>query len=280
MNVYLVLLAFMMALTLSSASSMYIDEREANNSVDLFRNSKTFGSLKNLKYLYLHNNKIQYVRSGLLDDITCLGTFNFDNNVCKITTTTVGGCVKIASTTCGVPPIETTTTRAPTTTTTTTIITSPTPTPPPVSTPLLPFHLTAQILSSWGYTFNEAAIDLSNMNIGSIESNLLSQFSCLKSLTIRNNKLVRLYHDTFKGCACLKYLDLSYNRLSQLQEDDFDGAENLETFYINNNVLEHINLNTFLKMTKITLYSFYNNPISNLYMILLSNGVLTTTLIG
>ena len=84
-------LAFILALTWSSTISMHIDDvlDAGNNSVDLFRNSKTFGGLTNLKYLYLHNNKIQYVRSGLLDGITCLGTFNFDNNLCQITTTNV-----------------------------------------------------------------------------------------------------------------------------------------------------------------------------------------------
>ena len=85
---------FFVALTLSLVlnsclSSPYNIEHDANNSVELFRNSKTFGSLKNLQTLYLQNNKIQYVNQEVLDGINCLTKFNFDGNVCKITTQTV-----------------------------------------------------------------------------------------------------------------------------------------------------------------------------------------------
>ena len=196
----------------------------------------------------------------------------------------VGGCIKIASTNCAPPPQTTTRTTTQTTTTSTTTqtttSTSTTPTRPYVTTGLMPFHLTYNMLVSWGYTFNEDEINLSNLNIGSIESSLFSKFNCLKKLTLRGNSILRLYQNTFKDCTCLKYLDLSYNKMSQLQQGDFDGAENVETFLINNNLLEQINLNTFLKMTSITNYSFANNPISNVYTLTLSNGVLTTTFIG
>ena len=197
----------------------------------------------------------------------------------------VGGCIKIASTNCAPPPTKTTTQTTTTSTTTktttqTTTPTSTTPTRPNVTTGLMPFHLTYNMLVSWGYTFNEDEINLSNLNIGSIESSLFSKFNCLKKLTLRGNSILRLYQNTFKDCTCLKYLDLSYNKMSQLQQGDFDGAENVQTFLINNNLLEQINLNTFLKMTSITNYSFANNPISNVYTLTLSNGVLTTTFLG
>jgi Leucine-rich repeat (LRR) protein len=84
-----VTLTFVLALNVYLAKSLFIEDRDVNNSADLFRNSKTFGGLKNLKTLYLQNNKIQYVNPTVLDGITCLTSFNFDNNVCKITTQTV-----------------------------------------------------------------------------------------------------------------------------------------------------------------------------------------------
>lgn len=86
---FFVTLTFALALNFCLANPYYIEERNDNNSVDLFRNSKTFGSLKNLNTLYLQNNKIQYLNTGFLDGINCLTKLNFDNNVCKITTQTV-----------------------------------------------------------------------------------------------------------------------------------------------------------------------------------------------
>ena len=83
-------LAIVLAFNFCLASSFHVEsERDAYNSADLFRNSKTFGGLKNLKTLYLNNNKIQYIRPGLLDDITCLTSFTFSNNPCQITTQNV-----------------------------------------------------------------------------------------------------------------------------------------------------------------------------------------------
>ena len=151
---------------------------------------------------------------------------------------------------------------------------------PPILTQSFPFHLTQAVLTSWGYKFNENEIDLSSLNIGSIEANLFSKFACLQKLTLRNNKILRLYQDTFKNCVCLTYLDMSYNRLSQLLQGDFDGAVNLESIYLNNNLIEYISLNTFLKLPKIADYNIGNNPISVLSTFTLSNGVLTSTFIG
>ena len=151
---------------------------------------------------------------------------------------------------------------------------------PPISPQLLPFHLTQALLTSWGYKFNESEINLSSLNIGSVEANLFSKFACLKKLTLRRNKMLRLYQDTFKNCVCLTYLDMSYNRLSQVQQGDFDGAVNLESIYLNNNQIEHISLNTFFNLPKIVDFNIGNNPIAVLYNFTLSNGVLTSTFIG
>jgi hypothetical protein len=136
------------------------------------------------------------------------------------------------------------------------------------------------MLVSWGYTFNETEIDLNSLNIGSIEANLLSIFVCLEKIILRNNRILRLYQDTFKDCQCLIYLDMSYNRLSQLQQGDFEGAFNLQSIYLNNNMIEHINLNTFYNLLFIVDYKFEDNPITNFYSFTLNNGVLTSTFVG
>ena len=136
------------------------------------------------------------------------------------------------------------------------------------------------MLVSWGYKFNEAEIDLNSLNIGSIEANLFSKFTCLKKLTLRNNKILRLFQDTFKNCPCLNYLDISYNRISQLVPGEFDGASNLESIYLNNNIIEIIDLNTFQNLPQIVDYNFDNNPVTALYSFTLLNGVLTSTFIG
>ena len=136
------------------------------------------------------------------------------------------------------------------------------------------------MLVSWGYKFNENEIDLNSLNIGSIEANLFSKFSCLKRLTLRNNKILRLFQDTFKDCPCLTYLDMSYNRMSQLATGDFDGALNLQSIYLNNNIIEIINLDTFINLPQIDDYNFENNPVTALYKFTLLNGVLTSTFIG
>ena len=136
------------------------------------------------------------------------------------------------------------------------------------------------MLVSWGYKFNEAEIDFNSLNIGSIETNLFSQFTCLKKLTLRNNKILRLFQDTFKSCQCLTYLDMSFNRISQLAPGDFYGALNLQSIYLNNNLIEIINLNTFQNLPGVVNYNFDNNPVTDLYKITLLNGVLTSTFIG
>jgi len=136
------------------------------------------------------------------------------------------------------------------------------------------------MLVSWGYIFNETEIDLSSLNIGSIEANLFSKFVCLEKIILRNNRILRLYQDTFKDCQCLIYLDMSYNRLSQLQQGDFEGAFNLQTIYLDNNLIEHINLNTFYNLLFIVDYKFEDNPITNFYSFTLNNGVLTSTFVG
>ncbi len=136
------------------------------------------------------------------------------------------------------------------------------------------------MLVSWGYIFNETEIDLSSLNIGSIEANLFSKFVCLEKIILRNNRILRLYQDTFRDCQCLIYLDMSYNRLSQLQQGDFEGAFNLQTIYLDNNLIEHINLNTFYNLLFIVDYKFENNPITNFYNFTLINGVLTSTFAG
>ena len=74
----------------------------------------------------------------------------------------------------------------------------------------MPFHLTYSVLTSWGFKFNEAEINLMSLNIGSIEANLFSRFACLKRITLKNNKILRLHQDTFKNCNCLIYLDMSF----------------------------------------------------------------------
>jgi Leucine-rich repeat (LRR) protein len=73
---------------------------------------------------------------------------------------------------------------------------------------------------------------------------------------------------------------MSYNRLSQLQQGDFDGAVNLESIYLNNNLIEHISLSTFFNLSKIVEFNIGNNPISALYNLTLSYGVLTSKFIG
>ena len=151
---------------------------------------------------------------------------------------------------------------------------------PPITTNVLPFHLTYSTLVSWGYKFNEDEINLGSLNIGSIDANIFSKFTCLKKITLKNNKILRLYQDTFKNCKCLIYLDMSYNRLSQLHQGDFDGAENLQSLYLNNNMIENIDLNTFYNLKQIIDYKFENNPISNLFYLTLLNGVLSSTFIG
>ena len=133
---------------------------------------------------------------------------------------------------------------------------------------------------SWGYNFRESEINLSSLNIGSIDANLFSKFLCLKKIILKRNKILRLYQDTFKNCGCLISLDMSFNRLSQLQQGDFDGAFNLQSVYLNNNMLEHINLNTFSNLPKIVDFNIDNNPITVLYNLTLVNGVLTSTFVG
>jgi len=151
---------------------------------------------------------------------------------------------------------------------------------PQITTQRISSHLTYSTLVSWGYTFTEDEIDLTSLNIGSIEANLFGKFACLKKISLKRNKLIRLTRDTFVNCKCLTYLDMSYNRLSQLQQGDFDGALNLKSIYLNNNIIEYVSLNAFLNLPHIVDFNIDNNPITVLYKFTLVNGVLTATFVG
>ena len=151
---------------------------------------------------------------------------------------------------------------------------------PNITTQRLPFHLTYSTLVSWGFKFKEEEIDLSSLNIGSVEANLFSKFNCLKKVTLKNNKLLRLFQNTFIGCSCLLNIDMSFNRLSQLQQGDFDGALNLQSIHLNNNLIEHIDFNTFLNLPHVVEYNFDKNPVTELYNFTLVNGILTSNVLG
>ena len=152
---------------------------------------------------------------------------------------------------------------------TTTIMTTTT-----INEALLPIHVMRQTLVSWGYTFKERQINLGNKNIGSIESLLLSEFTNLDTLILKNNKILRFYDGTFKNMPYLSYLDLSYNRLSNLNIGVFEGAFNLQTIYLNNNNLEQVGSDAFHGLTKLTAYSLANNPVTFNKTVTLINGVL------
>jgi hypothetical protein len=192
------------------------------------------------------DNKIEYHK--LVCRISCRMNFMF-NGECSPST---GQCV------CMTPP-ETTTT--------------------PRTTSLFPVHFNRALAESWGFNFKERTLDLSSMNIGSIESNFLQDFTYLETLILKDNKILRLYPNTFKNCLYLKYIDLSINRLSSIGKDDFLGSEpSLETIKLNNNLIEYIDPLTFKNHTNLKTYDFSMNPISYLYNIHLDvNGVLIFT---
>ena len=164
-------------------------------------------------------------------------------------------------------------TSTPTTTSTTTLSTIP-------DTPVIPVILNQAMLTSLNFSTDTTVIDLSWKNIGSIEAGLFQNFNKLEKLILRNNKIIRIYQNTFKGLSKLKYLDLGFNRLTDLQPDNFVGLDSLETIFLNNNSINAINTNTFNNMLNIVNYDFSGNPISQLYNLVLFNGVLTMQQIG
>ena len=147
-------------------------------------------------------------------------------------------------------------------------------------TPLIPVILNQAMFNSLNYSTDATVIDLSWKNIGSIEAGLFQNFNKLEKLILRNNKIIRIYQNTFKGLSKLKYLDLGFNRLTDLQPDNFVGLDSLETIFLNNNSINAINSNTFNTMVDIVNYDFSGNPISQLYNLVLFNGVLTMQPIG
>jgi Leucine-rich repeat (LRR) protein len=152
-------------------------------------------------------------------------------------------------------------------------------TTPPRITTLFPVHFNRALAQSWGFNLKERVVDLSLMNIGSIESNFLQDFTFLETLLLRNNKILRLYPNTFKNCRYLKYLDFGSNKISSITKEDFLGLEgSLETVKLNNNIINFIDPLTFKNHTKLTSYDFSMNDISHMFNIHLDvNGVLVFT---
>ena len=136
------------------------------------------------------------------------------------------------------------------------------------------------MFNSLNFSTDATVLDLSWKNIGSMDAGLFQNFNKLEKLILRNNKIIRLYQNTFRGLTKLKYLDLGYNRLTDLQPDNFVGLDALQTLYLNNNSINSINSNTFNALVNIINYDFTGNPITQIYNLSLLNGVLTIQPIG
>ena len=140
---------------------------------------------------------------------------------------------------------------------------------------LFPVHFDHNLARQWGFSLKERVVNLTGMNIGSIENTLFQDFIYMDTLILRNNKLLRFYPETFRNCRYLTYLDLSFNGLSSIMKTDLIGAESIGTIKLNNNRLNYIEANTFENFNQLTNYDFSNNEISTLFTITLNpNGIL------
>lgn len=91
------------------------------------------------------------------------------------------------------------------------------------------------LLDSLGSDSDLKYIDLSGLNIESIDSFSFSGFSNLEEIHLENNKLVKIENGMFNGLANLRQIWLESNAIELIDKNAFQGLKNLELICLYNN---------------------------------------------
>ena len=98
-------------------------------------------------------------------------------------------------------------------------------------------------------------LDLSSKNISNTEYiGLFSHLSSLEELKFDNNKMTRIYKNTFSDLQQLQKISISWNKeLSTIDPEAFQQNQNLSNIKISNNTkLYHLYYDVFKKLTNLS----------------------------
>jgi Leucine-rich repeat (LRR) protein len=122
------------------------------------------------------------------------------------------------------------------------------------------------ILSKTGYTEEEIdqleKLDLSNLDLTSIEPDAFLHFHSLKELHLNNNLLTELHSDVFKPLINLEKLYLDHNELTELHPFLFKGLTSLKIVHIFSNKFAAETIDLYLE-PNVQVFIFKSGPEEN-----------------
>lgn len=108
--------------------------------------------------------------------------------------------------------------------------------------------LTLSLLIAKGYDKTSQYMNISNMNISSLDPKVFSQFPILISLSLTNNKLSRIRSSTFRQVSSTETLErlmLSNNRLTTIDKYSFEMLSSLAYLTLEHNYLTRLSYKVF-----------------------------------
>ncbi|CAH1176636.1 unnamed protein product [Phaedon cochleariae] len=106
------------------------------------------------------------------------------------------------------------------------------------------------------------SLNLSNLNLETIESSSFEGLKKLKYLMLNNNNVVNIRKDVFIGSNVSEILDLSRNMISNIYEGVFRALPHLKKLNLEYNKLTELSSNMFAGMKSLEVLNLKNNDIS------------------
>lgn len=104
-----------------------------------------------------------------------------------------------------------------------------------------------------------SVINVFNSSLTVLPSRLLKNCATLDELSLSDNKIVEIKHDTFENLTDLNRLDLSFNQLITLPKDVFKPLVNLYTLYLQGNQIQIIDSDLFFHNKYLNMLKLNNN---------------------
>ena len=111
---------------------------------------------------------------------------------------------------------------------------------------------------------NLKTIEIRNLSIQTIDSNLFKKNTKLEKIYLGYNKISVVPYNTFSHLKNLSLLELSINQISVLDNRTFIGLNNLELLYLSTNKFTKIAPRTFYNLSNLSGLSLFNNLISEI----------------
>lgn len=122
-------------------------------------------------------------------------------------------------------------------------------------------------------TPNTTTCTMEDLNLTSVNSEAISKWKHLKSLSVSYNKIKILPNHFLSGCQRLHSLSISNNEIIEMELEAFAGLSSLTTLYLSSNHIGILNPNVFKPLINLKGLSLANNRIRKVDSNLFCNNV-------